>query len=153
MTLAQNPNRFTSFTNLMFIDLPGCGFSFVSDPSTLPSQYQAYGSVLSDAINVFVKESILGKSSKMVMAGESTFIRALPGLGDIYALEGVIHLSAWPELYAIGRYYGIAGIELNIFGSVERISIDSTFTTCYTNLKNSKFLEAHQCMDSIFNYV
>lgn len=37
MTLAPNPNSFTSFTNLMFLDLPGCGFSFVADPNNLPN--------------------------------------------------------------------------------------------------------------------
>ena len=96
MTLSQNPYRFTTFTNLMFIDLPGCGFSFVSNPESLPSEYSAYAKVLTDAVNTFVKESVLGKSSKMVLAGESTFLRTLPGIGDITALEGLIHLSAWP---------------------------------------------------------
>lgn len=109
MTLAPNPNRFTAFANLMFLDLPGCGFSFVQDPDNLPSESAAFGGLLSDAINSFVQESVLAKSSKMVIAGESTFIRTLPGLKDIHALEGLIHLSSWPEMYAIGRYYGIAG--------------------------------------------
>lgn len=99
----------------MFLDLPGCGFSFVSDPSSLPSESRAYVSEFTDAINTFVKESVLGKSSKMVIAGESTFIRSLPGLGDIHALEGLIHLSAWPEMYAMGRYYGVAGLDLGIY--------------------------------------
>lgn len=33
----------------------------------------------------------------------------------INVLSGLIHLSPWPELYAVGRYYGIAGIELKIY--------------------------------------
>lgn len=69
MTLAPNPHRFTSFTNLMFLDLPGCGFSFVSDPNLLPSESKAYVREFSDAVNAFVSESVLGKSSKMVLAG------------------------------------------------------------------------------------
>ncbi len=115
MTLTPNPNRFTSFTNLMFLDLPGCGFSFVSDPNNLPSDSKTFGTQLTDAINSFVKDSVLGKCKKLVIAGESTFIRALPGLSDINVLSGLIHLSPWPELYAVGRYYGIAGIELKIY--------------------------------------
>lgn len=38
------------------------------------------------------------------------FLRSLPGLGDISELSGMIHISAWPELYAMSRYYGVAGI-------------------------------------------
>lgn len=52
----------------------------------------------------------MGKSETVVIAGEGTFIRTLPGLDDIDTLKGVIHLSPWSELYAIGRYYGIAGL-------------------------------------------
>lgn len=45
-----------------------------------------------------------------MLAGEGTFIRSLTGLDDIDTLKGIIHLSSWSELYAVGRYYGIAGI-------------------------------------------
>lgn len=105
------------------------------------------------AINTFAKESVLGQSSKVIIAGESTFIRSLPGLDDIDALKGIIHLSIWPEIYAIGRYYGIAGVELKIYTESERIAIDSTFSSCYTQIRNAKYLEAHQCLDSVFNFV
>ncbi len=137
----------------MFVDLIGSGFSFASDPNTLPSNAKGFGSTLSVAINAFAKESVLGQSSKVILAGESTFIRSLPGLDDISNLKGVMHLAIWPELYAMGRYYGTAGVELKIFGSSEQIAIDSTFTSCYNNLRSEKFLEAHQCLDTILNFV
>jgi hypothetical protein len=53
----------------------------------------------------------------------------------------------------MGRYYGIAGVELKIYGESERIAIDSTFTSCYNYVRSSKFLEAHQCLESILNFV
>jgi hypothetical protein len=77
----------------------------------------------------------------------------LSGLDDIDTLKGVIHLSAWPELYAIGKYYGIAGVELKLYTESERIPIESTFTSCYNYVRSSKFLEAHQCLETIFNFV
>lgn len=153
MTLESNPNRFTGSANVMFLDLLGSGFSFASDPNDLPTDAKGYGIHLVSALNTFAKESVLGQSKVVVIAGESTFIRSLPGLNDIANLSGVIHLSAWPEVYAIGRYYGIAGVELKIYTESERIAIDSTFTTCYNNIRASKFLEAHQCVDAIYNFV
>jgi hypothetical protein len=110
MTLSANPNKFTNSANLMFIDLPGSGFSFSSDASSLPSDAKTFGTHITTAINAFAKESVLGQSSKIILAGEGTFIRSLPGLSDIAALKGLIHFSIWPEIYAIGRYYGIAGV-------------------------------------------
>ena len=68
------------------------------------------------AINAFAKQSVLGQSSVVVLVGEGTFLRALPGLDDIDTLSGIIHLSAWPELYVVGKNYGIAGVDLKIFG-------------------------------------
>jgi hypothetical protein len=59
----------------------------------------------------------LGQSNVVVIAGEGTFIRSLPGLDDIDTLSGIIHISSWPELYAVSRYYGVGGVELKIFGS------------------------------------
>jgi hypothetical protein len=153
MTLAANPNRFTTSANLMFLDLLGSGFSFAADPNDLPSEVKTYAEQLTTAISTFVKESNLGKSSTIVLAGESTFIRSLPGLDDFDNLKGIIHISSWPEMYVIGRYYGIAGLELKVYGDSERIAIDSTFSSCYTNLRNSKFLEAHQCLEAIYNFV
>lgn len=62
MSLAQNPNRFTSSANVMFLDLLGCGFSFASDPNSLPGDAKSYGLQLTSALNTFVKESPLGQS-------------------------------------------------------------------------------------------
>lgn len=140
MTLEKNPNSFTSSANLMFLDLQGSGFSFVSDPSQLPTEAKSYGESLTKAVNTFAKESTLGQSKVVVLVGQSTFIRTLPGLDDIDALSGIIHISSWPDLYNIGRYYGIAGLELKIYGTSEQIAIDSTFTTCYNNIRSGKYL-------------
>jgi hypothetical protein len=74
-------------------------------------------------------------------------------LDDIGTLKGLIHFSLWPEIYAIGRYYGVAGLELKILAESERVAIDSTFTSCYNYVRSSKFLEAHQCLDTIYNFV
>jgi hypothetical protein len=116
MTLSPNANRFTTTANLMFIDLLGSGFSFAASSGDLPSDAKTFGVQLTTAINTFVSESVLGKSSKIILAGEGTFIRSLTGLGDINALKGIIHLAAWPELYAVGKFYGVAGVELKIYG-------------------------------------
>lgn len=64
----------------MFVDLLGNGFSFVSDVASFPTKSEDYGAQLTYAINTFVKQSVLGKSSVLVVAGEGTFIRSLPGL-------------------------------------------------------------------------
>lgn len=96
MTLSANPNRFTTTANLLFLDLLGSGFSFASNVSDLPTEAKTFGTQLTTAINTFVSESVLGKSSTIVIAGEGTFIRSLTGLGDISTLKGVIHLAAWP---------------------------------------------------------
>ncbi len=99
----------------MFLDLPGSGFSFATDAATLPTDAKTFGTHLTTAINAFAKESVLGQSSKIILAGEGLFIRSLPGLSDITALKGIINLSIWPELYAMGRFYGIAGVELKLY--------------------------------------
>lgn len=154
LTLETNPNSFTASANVMFLDLLGSGFSFASDPNDLPTDAKGYGEVLATALNTFEKEeSVLGQSKVVVLAGQSTFIRTLPGFTDIKVLSGIIHVSSWPELYAVGRYYGIGGLDLHLYGDSERIAIDSTFTTCYNNIRSSKFLEAHQCVDAIYNFV
>lgn len=123
MTLTPNANKFTNTANLMFLDLLGSGFSFAANVSSLPSEAKGYGTHVSAAINTFAKESVLGQSAKIILAGEGTFIRSLPGLSDIPNLKGIIHLSPWPEMYAVGRYYGIAGVELKIYAEAERIAI------------------------------
>lgn len=153
MTLTANPNKFTNAANLMFLDLPGSGFSFSTDSASLPSDAKTFGTQVATAINTFSKESVLGQSSKIILAGESTFIRSLPGLIDIAGLKAFIHFSIWPEIYAIGRYYGIAGVELKLYTESERIAIDSTFTSCYNYVRSAKYLEAHQCLETILNFV
>lgn len=110
MTTAQNPNTATNFANLLFVDLLGNGFSFVANVSNFPTKSEDYGQQLTYALNALAKESVLGQSKKIVLVGEGTFLRSLPGLGDIQGLSGIIHFSAWPELYAVSRYYGVAGI-------------------------------------------
>jgi hypothetical protein len=136
MTLTANANRWTNTANLMFIDLIGSGFSFTTDVSTLPTDAKGFGSTLSLAINTLAKESVLGQNKKIILAGEGTFIRSLPGLDEISGLKGIIHLAAWPEIYAMGRFYGIAGVELKIYTEPERIAIDSTFTSCYNYVRS-----------------
>lgn len=65
---------------------------------------------LTYAINALAKESVLGGSKIVALIGEGTFIRSIAGLDDIETLSGIIHISSWPELYAISRYYGVAGM-------------------------------------------
>lgn len=69
LTLTANPNKFTNVANLMFLDLLGSGFSFTTNVSSLPTDAKGYGSTLTLAINTFVKESVLGQSSKIILAG------------------------------------------------------------------------------------
>lgn len=81
----------------------------------------------------------MGKSNTIVILGEGMFLRSLPGLNDINNLDGLVHVSAWPELYAVSKYYGVAGIELKIFTNSERIAIESTLITCYNNIVAKKY--------------
>jgi carboxypeptidase C (cathepsin A) len=69
MTFSENPNSFTSDVNLMFIDLLGSGFAFASNISALPTDAKQFGVQLTSAINTFIEESILGQSSKLIIAG------------------------------------------------------------------------------------
>lgn len=96
MTLSPNPFRFSNVANLMFLDLPGSGFSFTTNITLLPADAQTFGVQLTQAINSFIQESELGKSSKLIIGGEGTFIRSLSGLDDIDTLKGMIHFSLWP---------------------------------------------------------
>ena len=74
------------------------------------------------------------------------------GLDDIPNLQMIVHIGFWPELYALGKYAGVAGVELGLFGNTEKITIESTFTTCYNYLTKEKYLEARDCFNNILNY-
>lgn len=137
----------------MFVDLLGNGFSFVANTSTFPTKAEDYGDQLTYAVNAFAKESFLGQSKVVVIIGEGTFTRSLTGLDDMDTVSGIVHISSWPELYAVSRYYGVAGIELKIFGSSERFAVESTLVTCSNNINNKKYLEAHNCYESVLNFV
>lgn len=98
MTLSTNPDRLTAYANTMFLDLLGSGFSFAASPNDIPIDYKTYGVQITTAINAFIKESVLGQSKTIILAGEGTFIRAVPGIDDIGidSLKGIMHLSIWP---------------------------------------------------------
>lgn len=68
-TLADNANRATQFANTMFIDLLGSGFSFASSVDAIPKTTKDHASILSKAINSFISEASIGKSSKIYIVG------------------------------------------------------------------------------------
>ena len=108
---------------------------------------------VASALLEFKKSSELGKG-KWIFVGESSWIRAVSGFQDLDSnLIGIVSLSPWGDLYDIGKYYGVAGVELGILTAGEKNSIESTFTTCYLYLRNGKYTEAHQCYDSTLNFV
>ena len=86
MTTVQNPSSVTSFANVIFVDLLGNGFSFVANTSDFPTKSEDYGNQLTYALNALNKESVLGRSKIIVIVGEGTFLRSLPGLSDISGL-------------------------------------------------------------------
>lgn len=96
MTLSPNTESPTFFANVMFVDLIGNGFSFISNVSTFPTKSEDYGVQLTYAINAFAKQSYLGQSRTVILVGEGTFIRSLTGLDDIDTLSGIVHISSWP---------------------------------------------------------
>lgn len=96
MTTTPNPASVTSFANVMFVDLLGNGFSFLANTSDFPTKSEDYANQLTYALNALNKDSPLGRSSTIVILGEGTFLRSLPGLNDISGLVGLVHLSAWP---------------------------------------------------------
>ena len=113
--LADNPNSATKFANIMFLDLLASGFSFASSTDAIPKTSKDYGLIVTKAINSFNTEANIGKSSSIYILGESTFLRVLPGIDDINALKGIVHISGWFDLYGIGKFYGTGGVELKIF--------------------------------------
>lgn len=152
MSLIKNPNTASAYANLMFLDYPGTGFSFVSDTKDLPDNYATLANQTSYALSQFAAQVDFGKG-RMILLGESSWIRTIPFYQSIQNLAGVVSLAPWPELYAIGKYYGVAGVDLKIFGNTERTSIETTFGQCYTNLRNGKYKEAHECYDGVLNFV
>lgn len=151
MTLAANNNTPSTYANLMFIDVLGTGFSFAADTKEIAGDYPTLAGQVGYALNQFAAEIDFGKG-KMVLVGESSWVRLVPFF-KLTNIAGVVALSPWTELYAIGKYYGTAGVELNIFTNAEKTSIETTFLNCYLNLKNGKYKEAHQCYDSVLNFV
>lgn len=69
LTLSINPSKVTAFANVMFLDLLGSGFSFAANASDIPSDYKTFGVQLTVALNTFIKESVLGQSSKIIIVG------------------------------------------------------------------------------------
>jgi hypothetical protein len=153
LTLTDNANRVTQFANVMFLDLLGSGYSFASASSAVPSTAKDYGAMLTNATNSFIAETQQGKSKTMYFVAESTFLRVLPGLDDIEPLKGIIHISAWFDLYELGVFYGSGGLEMKIFTNTERNTIDATMINCHLYQLNNTFTKAHQCYDDTLNYV
>lgn len=151
MSLIVNNNTPNAYANLMFVDILGTGFSFASDAKEIPDNYPALAQQVGYALTQFANEIDFGKG-KWVLAGESSWVRMLPYF-KLSNLKGVVALSPWTELYSVGKYYGVAGVELKIFNDAEKSAIETTFLNCYTNLRNGKFKEAHQCYDSVLNFV
>lgn len=99
----------------MFLDLLGAGFSFAASTEEIPKTHADYGKQLTYAINAFISQAAIGKSQKIYLVGEGTFIRSVQGLDDIDPLQAIVHIGPWPDFYALGRYYGVAGIDFSIF--------------------------------------
>lgn len=115
LVLADNANTLTQFANVLFVDLLGSGFSFPTTTDAIPKTSKDYGVMISRALNSFISETSLGKSKKLYIIGESTFLRTLPGFDDITPLQGFVHVSGWFDFYGTGKYYGTGGVELKIF--------------------------------------
>ena len=98
----------------MFLDTLGSGFSFVSTPDNLPTKAADHGKILTAAINTFINEASIGKSTQIFLLGEGIFLRSIPGLDDIDPLSGIFHVGGWPDMYALGKYYGVAGVEMKL---------------------------------------
>jgi hypothetical protein len=137
MTIITNNNTPSTYANLMFIDVLGAGFSFAQDPKDIASDYAGIGQQVSYALSQFSSQIDFGKG-KLYLVGESSWIRLLPFI-KVDNVAGAIALSAWTELYAIGKYYGSAGVDMNIYSEAQKTLIDSNFLNCYLNLKNGKF--------------
>lgn len=110
LTLVDNPDRITNWSNVLFLDLLGSGFSFASDFNNIPTSSHDHGVFLTEAVNSFISEVDFAKSANLYIISESTFVRSVDGLDDIDPLKAVFHVSPWPDFYQVGRYYATAGI-------------------------------------------
>jgi hypothetical protein len=55
---------------------------------------------------------------------EGQLIRAVSGIYSVAErLSSITWVQPWPELYALGKQYGVAGIDYKIFNNSERIAI------------------------------
>lgn len=55
LTTIDNPNTVTNFANVIFVDLLGNGFSFVSNSSDFPTKSEDYGAHLTYGLNALNK--------------------------------------------------------------------------------------------------
>ena len=69
MTLTANPNKLTQWVSVMFLDLLGSGFSFAASPNDIPTDAKTFGTQVTTAINALIKESSLGASQTIILAG------------------------------------------------------------------------------------
>ena len=74
-----------------------------------------HATIVTKAINSFTSQTNVGKSKSLYIVGESTWIRAVVGMGDVTGLEAMVYLAPWFDFYAIGKEYGTAGLDMKIF--------------------------------------
>lgn len=108
MSVIVNNNTPNAYANLMFVDILGTGFSFANDPKEIPDNYAILGQQVGYALTQFANEVDFGKG-KWVLVGESSWIRMTPYF-KLTNVKGVVAMSPWSEMYAVGKYYGVAGV-------------------------------------------
>lgn len=139
LTLVQNPYAASNYSNLLFIDPLGVGFSIADSTANIPKTYLAMSQQVAYALKEFQK-NIDFAAGKWIFIGESSWIRSVSGLQDLDDnLIGVISLSPWGDLYDYGKYSGVAGVEMGLLSNSEKNTVESTFTTCYLYIKNGKY--------------
>ena len=69
MTLVKNQLSATTFSNVLFIDSLGSGFSFASSKDEIPTTHKAFGQQLTYAINLFISQADIGKSQDVYLVG------------------------------------------------------------------------------------
>ena len=114
LTLAANPNSASKYANLLFIDPLGVGFSFVNNTKDIPTSYIGMAQQITYALGEIKKNVDFGKG-KWIFVGESTWIRTIYGFQNLDDnLIGIVSLSPWGDMYDVGKYYGVAGVELGL---------------------------------------